>query len=126
MAKAKTAKKANATVENFNKEALILAVYESMSKNEDVNAKVTKKLATQFVDETFVQLGIGIEKFGKAKIAKFGTFSVRERAARTGRNPQTGEAMEIGASKNVGFKNSATLKALVGGGIDVDAEGDDE
>ncbi len=46
----------------------------------------------------------------KVAINGFGTFSVRERAARTGRNPQTGETMEIAASKSVGFKASAPFK----------------
>ncbi|PSV01047.1 DNA-binding protein HU [Photobacterium kishitanii] len=40
----------------------------------------------------------------------FGTFSVRDRAARTGRNPQTGEEMQIKASKSAGFKAGKALK----------------
>jgi DNA-binding protein HU-beta len=43
----------------------------------------------------------------------FGTFSVRERAARTGRNPQTGESIQIKASKSVGFKAGKALKDAV-------------
>jgi DNA-binding protein HU-beta len=46
----------------------------------------------------------------------FGTFEVRSRAARTGRNPKTGEELKIGASKVPAFKPGATLKAAVNGG----------
>lgn len=49
------------------------------------------------------------------KISGLGKFSVSERAAREGRNPQTGEAIEIGASKSVRFKASSTLKNAVKG-----------
>ena len=46
----------------------------------------------------------------------FGTFEVRSRAARTGRNPKTGEELKIGASKVPAFKAGAVLKAAVNGG----------
>ncbi len=45
----------------------------------------------------------------------FGTFEVRERAARTGRNPKTGEELKIAAAKVPSFKAGATLKAAVNG-----------
>ncbi len=48
-------------------------------------------------------------------IAGFGTFDVRERAARTGRNPQSGETMEIAASTSAGFKPAAALKKRLNG-----------
>ena len=47
------------------------------------------------------------------RIADFGTFEIRERSARTGRNPKTGEAVEIPACKAVGFKASKKLKEAV-------------
>jgi DNA-binding protein HU-beta len=46
----------------------------------------------------------------------FGTFEVRERAGRTGRNPQTGEELKIAASRVAAFKPGAALKAAVNGG----------
>ena len=46
----------------------------------------------------------------------FGTFEVRSRAARTGRNPKTGEELKIQAAKVPAFKAGATLKAAVNGG----------
>ena len=47
----------------------------------------------------------------RIEIRGFGSFSLHYRPARTGRNPKTGEAMKIAASKSVGFKASSTLKA---------------
>ena len=49
----------------------------------------------------------------QVSVIGFGTFSVRERAARTGRNPQTGGAIEIKASKNPAFKAGKALKDAV-------------
>ena len=51
----------------------------------------------------------------KVTLVGFGTFSVSERAARTGKNPQTGKAIEIAASVAPKFKPGNTLKALVNG-----------
>jgi DNA-binding protein HU-beta len=52
-----------------------------------------------------------VKKEKKVQIIGFGTFEVKKRAARQGRNPKTGEAMKIAASKSVGFKPSSVLKA---------------
>ena len=49
----------------------------------------------------------------QVRITDFGTFEIRERAARTGRNPQTGETVDIPACKAVGFKASKKLKEAV-------------
>ena len=51
----------------------------------------------------------------KVTLVGFGTFSVSERAARTGKNPQTGKAIEIAASVAPKFKPGNTLKALING-----------
>jgi DNA-binding protein HU-beta len=51
----------------------------------------------------------------KVSLPGFGTFEVRERAARTGRNPQTGEEMQIAASKAPAFKAGAGFKQKVNG-----------
>lgn len=50
---------------------------------------------------------------GNVSLVGFGTFEVRERAARTGRNPKTGAELKIAASKIPAFKPGATLKAAV-------------
>lgn len=54
-----------------------------------------------------------LKKGEKINVTGFGTFEVGARAARTGRNPQTGETMEISASKTVKFKAGKCLKDRV-------------
>jgi DNA-binding protein HU-beta len=55
----------------------------------------------------------GLKKDGSVAIVGFGTWTVKKRAARTGRNPQTGEPIKIKASKTVGFKCGKALKDKV-------------
>ena len=57
-----------------------------------------------------------LKKGGDVALVGFGTFKVNKRAARTGRNPQTGAALKIKAAKVPAFKAGATLKAAVNGG----------
>lgn len=57
-----------------------------------------------------------LKKGDSVTLVGFGTFSVKKRAARTGRNPATGEEIKIKASKVPSFKAGATLKAKVNGG----------
>jgi len=54
-----------------------------------------------------------LAKGNNVAVAGFGTFKVTERAARDGRNPQTGETIHIAASKSVGFKAGSALKEVV-------------
>jgi DNA-binding protein HU-beta len=56
-----------------------------------------------------------LEKGDSVSLPGFGTFEVRERAARTGRNPKTGEKLKIAAAKVPAFKPGSTLKAAVNG-----------
>ena len=56
-----------------------------------------------------------LKKGDKISLVGFGTFEVRKRAARIGRNPATGAELKIKASKQPAFKAGATLKALVNG-----------
>ncbi len=56
-----------------------------------------------------------LKKGDKVALVGFGTFEVRKRAARNGRNPATGAAIKIKASKQPAFKAGATLKAAVNG-----------
>ena len=56
-----------------------------------------------------------LKKGGKVQLVGFGTFEVSERAAREGRNPQSGEPMKIAASKAPKFKAGKALKDLVNG-----------
>ena len=71
---------------------------------------LTKKAAAELVDALFDTVAKSIKKEKRFSYPGFGTWTVRERKARMGRNPQTGEAIKIKASKTVGFKPSATLK----------------
>ena len=74
------------------------------------NPDLTKKQVGEVVDALFDTLGSVIEKEGKFAYAGFGSFDVRTRSARTGRNPQTGKEIQIPASKTVGFKPAKALK----------------
>ena len=60
-------------------------------------------------------IAASLAKGEDVRLAGFGAFETRERAARTGRNPQTGEEIAIAASTSVGFKAAAQLKRAVNG-----------
>ena len=73
-------------------------------------AELDKKTAEKAVNAVFEALTAAFEAEEKVQIMGFGTFEVRERPAHTGRNPATGETIEIAASKTPVFKASKTLK----------------
>ena len=71
----------------------------------------TKRAAEDALAAVLGSIEKGIKgKDKKVQIIGFGTFEVKTRAARMGRNPKTGEAMKIAKSKSVGFKPSSVLK----------------
>lgn len=74
------------------------------------DAEITKKAAEAAIDSVLNGIEISLVEEGKITFVGFGTFEVRERAAREGRNPKTGEPMTIAASKGVGFKAGKKLK----------------
>ena len=77
------------------------------------SAGLTKTKADAAVN-AFVETLTDVLKAGdKITLKGFGTFEVRQRDARTGRNPRTGETMTIAASKVPAFKASSTLKKVV-------------
>ena len=76
-------------------------------------AGVSKADAERVFNATFEVIKKDLKKNEKSSIANFGTFKVSKRAARTGRNPQTGETIKIAASKSVSFKAGTALKAEV-------------
>ncbi|RAS87783.1 HU family DNA-binding protein [Priestia endophytica] len=89
-----------------------------MNKTELVNAvaaqsELTKQDAAKAVDALFKTISDTLSKEEKIQLIGFGTFEVRERAARAGRNPQTGEEMQIAASKVPAFKPGKELKEAV-------------
>ncbi len=82
----------------------------------DVIADVTgctKTAARQAVEGVFETIMKDCKRSGEVQIPGFGKFSVRKRAARMGRNPQTGQTMQIKASKSVGFKPAAAFKGTL-------------
>ncbi len=93
------------TVVAMNKAELVEAVQSALGKD------ATKRAAEDAVSAVLDSIVKGIQSDKKVQIIGFGTFDVKKRAARMGRNPKTGEAMKIAASKSVGFKASSTLKA---------------
>lgn len=72
-----------------------------------------KKDATKAVDAVFDTILNALKDGDKVQLIGFGNFEVRERAARKGRNPQTGEEIEIAASKVPAFKPGKALKDAV-------------
>jgi DNA-binding protein HU-beta len=73
----------------------------------------TKAGAERCVNAVIDGIKKGVKKDKSVQMVGFGTFSIRKRAARTGRNPQTGETIKIKASKSVAFKPSKTFKDMV-------------
>ena len=74
---------------------------------------LTKKDATAAVDAVFASIQDTLAKGDKVQLIGFGNFEVRTRAARKGRNPQTGEEIEIAASKIPAFKPGKALKDVI-------------
>ena len=90
----------------MNKQELIDAIL----ANKDAGIE-SKAAAARALDAVLDGIAAGIKKDGNVQLIGFGTFAVKSRAARTGRNPQTGATIKIKASKTVGFKAGAALKA---------------
>ncbi len=76
-------------------------------------ADLTSKAAKESVDAVFKAIADTLKRGEKAVVTGFGTFSVRKRAPRTGRNPQTGAAIKIPARKTPGFTAGKTLKRAI-------------
>ena len=89
----------------MNKTELIAAVAEKA----EISKKDSEKALKAFIDVVTDELKAG----GKIQLVGFGTFEVSERAAREGRNPQTGETMTIAACKAPKFKAGKALKDAI-------------
>jgi len=81
------------------------------SKHDELPKKVTKGLIVEFLAEIESEL---VSNQSKIRLDKVGIIQVKERAARKGRNPQTGEEIRIPASKKVAFRAAKSLKEAVG------------
>ncbi len=89
----------------MNKTELVAAIADKTG----LSKKDAEKALKAFTDTVAGEL----KKGGKVQLVGFGTFEVASRAAREGRNPQTGKAMKIVASKAPKFKAGMALKAAV-------------
>ncbi|MFK3938387.1 HU family DNA-binding protein [Alkalihalobacillus sp. NPDC078783] len=89
----------------MNKSELIQAVAE--------RSQLTKKDAGSAIQAAFDIISETLEKGETVQLIGFGNFEVRERAARKGRNPQTGEEISIAATKTPAFKAGKQLKDAV-------------
>lgn len=86
----------------MNKSELIAKVAEM--------SELSKKDATRAVEAVFEAITEALQSGDKVQLVGFGNFEVRERSARKGRNPQTGEEIEIAASKVPTFKPGKALR----------------
>lgn len=91
----------------MNKHELISAIAQG--------AELTKKDAENALAAAVKAISNALAEGDKVQIVGFGTFEIRERAARTGKNPRTGEMIDIAASKVPAFKAGKALKDLVDG-----------
>ena len=82
---------------------------DAMAKKAGLSKKDAEAAVKAFTDVVAAEL----KKGGKVQLVGFGTFEVSKRAARTGRNPQTGKEMKIAASKAPKFKAGKALKDMV-------------
>lgn len=73
-------------------------------------AGFSKKEASDLIELVFKVMKDTLARGEKVKISGFGNFSIRDKATRVGRNPQTGEAMEISARRVLSFRPSQVLK----------------
>ncbi len=89
----------------MNKSELI----EEMAESGDIS----KAAAGRALDGMVEAITDALKNGEQVSLIGFGTFSVKERAARTGRNPQTGATIEIAASRTPGFKAGKALKDAV-------------
>ena len=89
----------------MNKVELVAAVAETTG--------LTKKDAESFLHATLETISPKLVSGEKVQLSGFGTFEVKEREARVGRNPRTKEAIQIPATRQIAFKTSKTLKQKV-------------
>ncbi|MCB1534110.1 MAG: HU family DNA-binding protein [Rhodoblastus sp.] len=91
-----------------------------MNKTELVSAlaeahELSKPQIGRLVDDVFGNIEAALKKGDEVRFVNFGSFSVKERAARKARNPATGEEIEVPATRKVVFRPGKELKERVGG-----------
>ena len=95
-------------INNFLQGALVnkTELIEHIAKNADIS----KAAATRALESTIGAIRTTLKKGGSVSLVGFGTFAVGKRAARTGRNPRTGDAIKIKAAKVPKFRPGKALK----------------
>lgn len=83
---------------------------ELLSQLSEKHEDVSKKTVAELVGDVFSLMVSSLKKGEKVSWPGFGSFRIKERTARKGRNPKTGEELEIPASKSIKFKISSGLK----------------
>lgn len=76
-------------------------------------ADISQEKAGRFLTAVLDEITSALRRGDSVTLVGFGTFERRHRAARTGKNPRTGETLQIGASNTVGFKAGKALKDAV-------------
>lgn len=94
----------------MNKAQLIAKIHEQAGEG------LSPEQTAEIVDTILAVIAQSLQQDQRFSVPGFGSFSVRPRAARTGRNLHTGEAIEIPASNAVGFTPAQALKGRLGGG----------
>jgi DNA-binding protein HU-beta len=89
----------------MNKQDLVEAVAKELD--------TSKAQGERVVNAVLSGISKGVKKDKSVQLIGFGTFLVKKRKARKGRNPQTGETINIKASKTVGFKAGQKFKAMI-------------
>ena len=97
----------------YTRSDLIEAVYKASG--------VTRSDATLIFDTFLEGIVTLLKENNEFKVQKFGTFLLKDKAARIGRNPKTGEEVEIAAHKAVTFKAAPALKTAVEGTLEKEA-----
>lgn len=77
---------------------------------EKSGVEMTQKDMEEVFNKTFELIKERVNADKKFTVSGFGTFRLKERKARTARNPRTGESVKVGASKTIAFKASTTMK----------------
>ncbi len=84
-----------------------------IEKVQATHSDLSKRQVAAVVDAIFDNLAKGIRKDKRFSMPGFGTFVVKKRAGRVGRNPQTGQEIRIAPTKTVGFKPAPELKSAL-------------
>ena len=92
----------------MNKTQLVNSIHAKLGEG------ATKKCAEAALSAVLDSITAAVKKGDKVQLIGFGTFEMKTRAARTGRNPQTGAAMKIAASTTLAFKPSSVFKKKAG------------